>query len=80
MNQNGQRRSSRHPVVRLQAEVYHFRFLFAIKKFTGERGKWGLWMVATAAQNGRQGGAKSRAQVASSGVAPRVGSGFSDEV
>jgi hypothetical protein len=31
-----------------QWEVYHFRFLFAIEEYTGARGKWWLWMVATA--------------------------------
>ena len=33
-------------------EVYHFRFLFAIKKIHWRKGeKGGLWMVATAAEN-----------------------------
>jgi hypothetical protein len=49
----------------LQREVYHFRFLFAIRGNTLAQGaNGGLWTVATAAQNWRQGGAKSRAQTA----------------
>jgi hypothetical protein len=45
-------------------EVYHFRFLFAIENLVGERGRRGLWLVVTAAQSGRWGGAKSSGKAA----------------
>jgi len=61
--------------VTLQEEVYHIRFLFAIGKWTGATGNGGSGWVATAAQNGRQGGAKSSAQVAERVTHPKEGAG-----